>query len=106
MDFDQLDGFGGTIRGWLPELVIRGMTDPVVQVADAKSGDIVYTLRIPGTRFSAPVFGDGPFNVSIGEPGTDRWTVVEDLTPGPEAPARVVEVAWPGQPSERQPASR
>jgi hypothetical protein len=46
----------------------HGLTDPVVQVVDQATGDIVYTLRIVGTAFTPTVFKAGVYTVKVGEP--------------------------------------
>jgi hypothetical protein len=43
------------------------MKDPVVQVIEEKSGDVVYTLRISGTSFRPKVFHDGAYTVKVGD---------------------------------------
>jgi len=64
---DQLDNYGRTATAWLPTLEIEGMSDPVVQVIDETYGDVVYTLRIKGSRFQPKVFRDGPYTIKVGE---------------------------------------
>ena len=49
----------------LPELVVRGGTDAVLQVTDAGSGDVVYTVRINGDRFHPPVPRAGDYDVAV-----------------------------------------
>jgi len=79
---EQADNYGRKPAGWLPMFVVNGMTDPVVQVVHADSGEIVYTLRIKGIRFRPKVFDAGPHDVHIGEPGTARMKILRGLQPG------------------------
>jgi hypothetical protein len=51
------------------------MTDPVVQVSEEPSGEILYTIRIEGDRFTPMVFAPGTYTLSVGEPGTEAWQV-------------------------------
>ncbi len=90
--FDQLDGYGGEQTGWLPELRVTGIEDPVVRVMQEATGEVAYTLRIEGNRFSAPAHSPGPFRVGVGEPGTTRWIELEGLIPDPEGAAPPLEV--------------
>ena len=46
---------------------VEGAVDPVVQVVDEASGEVVYTLRIRGTSFRPWVFGTGTYTIHIGE---------------------------------------
>jgi hypothetical protein len=95
VEFDQLDGYGGKQTGWLPELLVTGMDDPVFQVVDEATGEIVYTLRLEGNRFSAPAYSPGPFRVGVGEPGTTRWVELAGLVPGQEGATPSLEVRVP-----------
>ena len=64
IDADQNDGRKPV--AWLPELVFEGAVNPVVQVIDEKSGEILYTTRVVGNRFQPPVFSAGSFTVKVG----------------------------------------
>jgi hypothetical protein len=64
VDADQNDGRKPV--AWLPELVFEGAVNPVVQVLDEKSGEILYTTRVVGNRFQPPVFSAGSFAVKAG----------------------------------------
>ena len=77
--FDQLDNYGRKTAAHLPTLVVKGMTHPVVQVCRADSGEVVYTLRVRGSRFQPHVFEPGVYTVHIGEPGTPRMKTIENL---------------------------
>ena len=48
--------YARTPAGWLPEIVVSGGKDPVVQVAAEGSSEILYTLRVNGDRFHPWVF--------------------------------------------------
>ncbi|MEM6330965.1 MAG: hypothetical protein AAF790_12035 [Planctomycetota bacterium] len=58
---DQTDNYRRAPQAYLPTLKIAGADDaawggPVVQVVDEELGDVLYTLRIRGGRFTPPVF--------------------------------------------------
>jgi hypothetical protein len=82
--FDQEENYGREIVGHLPRIEISGMADPVVQVVDEESGQVIYTLRIDGDSFTPKVFADGSYTVHIGEPGTDRMRTLTGLRPAAE----------------------
>ena len=69
----QQENYGRTPVAWLPTIQVRGMIDPVVQIVDEATGEIVYTLRIAGNAFRPYVFEEGMYTVRIGEQGTDLW---------------------------------
>jgi alkaline phosphatase D len=58
------------------------MLNPVVQVIDDTSGDIVYTLRIRGTTFHPKVFSaNTAYTIKVGEPGAGDMKVIEGVEP-------------------------
>jgi len=71
----QTDNYGRQPAAWLPTLRVTGMEDPVVQVSDSASGEVLYTLRIKGTQFRPWTFAKGHYDIAVGEPGTDTVQV-------------------------------
>ncbi len=69
----QMDQYARQPRAFLPEIVVEGMTDPVISVVNERTGEIVYTLRIEGDRFRPHVFAEGVYRVTVsGQPGPER----------------------------------
>jgi hypothetical protein len=69
------DNDGRKPVGWLPELAIEGSERAVVQVIADSSGEILYTVRVRGTRFQPPVFSHGGFTVRVGRDRPDGRTL-------------------------------
>lgn len=75
-DKDQFPGWPITVAmadndgrkpvAWLPELVFENTTNPVVQIAEEKSGEILYTVRVAGSRFQPGVYALGKYTVRLG----------------------------------------
>lgn len=59
---DQTDN-GMPRKGFTLGRIDTGLTDPVLQVIDQGSGEIVYTLRIKGSSFEPKVFHAGVYTV-------------------------------------------
>ena len=79
----MLENYGRKAAAQLPELRVRGMENPVVQVIDAANNEVVYTLRIRGKTFTPKVFdATRRYNVVVGELGTPRIRKLEGLSPG------------------------
>jgi hypothetical protein len=57
---------GRAIAGYLPELNFQGTKDPVVQVVEEATGDILYTIRVQGDRFRPRVYRAGTYTVKAG----------------------------------------
>ncbi len=71
---DQLDNYGRKMVARLPDIFIKGAVDPVVQVIEESSGEVVYTLRIRGTKFRGKVFAPGKYRVHV-DNGEQRKTL-------------------------------
>ena len=76
---DQLDNYARRPMGYLPTIRVSGMTNPVVQVIDEDTDEIVYTLRINGREFRPKIFKRTQYTIKVGEPGTDRVKVLRNI---------------------------
>ncbi len=61
------DNDGRKPLAWLPELHFTGVEDPVVQVVEEASGEVLYTIRVQGNRFQPPVYSAGTYTVKAGQ---------------------------------------
>ncbi len=84
--FDYADSDGRVPTGFLPAIDGKTLeqlaTDrPVVQVVEEATGEILYTIRVPDSKFRPPVYSDGAFTVKLGR---NRPTEIErrGVTPG------------------------
>lgn len=66
--------------GHLPEVAFGDLTNPVVQIIEQATGEIVSTVRIRGTKYRAPVFAAGKYTVKVGRDKPDK-TLRIDLEP-------------------------
>jgi hypothetical protein len=78
---NQLDNYGKTAAGWLPELKIEGMKNPVIKIIREWTGEIIYSLRINGQSFQPKVFEMGNYRIEVGEPDENRWQKFEKVYP-------------------------
>jgi 3',5'-cyclic AMP phosphodiesterase CpdA len=81
---DWADNDGRKPVAWLPLLEFEEKVDPVVKVTDAKSGEVLYVVRVPGPTFQPPVFAPGSYTVTVGRdrPNGPRF---ENLEAGEKA---------------------
>jgi hypothetical protein len=77
----QQDNYAKKVVGYLPELKILGKSDPVIQVLHEPGGEVVYSLRIQGTRFRPKVFALGEYSIKVGE--EDSYLVKEHVRAEP-----------------------
>ena len=72
------DNYGRKPYGYLDEVASAHTQNPVVKVTHQATGELVYALRIQGNRFRPWVFESGTYQVAIGDPDTQTWTVIRD----------------------------
>lgn len=88
----QENNYGRKAAGRLPTVNVTGMTNPVAQVIDEATGEIVYTIRMNGSSFTPKVFAEGTYTLKIGEqPG--RMKTISNLK-APADPGETIEVAF------------
>ncbi len=75
------DNDGRKATAHLPVLLVRGAPNPVVQVIDENSKEVIYTRRFKGEMVQPPVFADGVYTIKVGEVGTDRVKVLKGVKP-------------------------
>lgn len=79
VSIDMLDNYGRKARAWLPTIEVDGAEDPVLEVIDERSGELVYALRIKGRQFRPKVFAEGTYTVRISRPETGGETTLKGL---------------------------
>jgi hypothetical protein len=89
----QSEGDGRERRYALPEIRIEGLEEAVVQVREAKSGRLVYALRLAGDRHRPRVARAGRYRLRVGDPDRDQWQDLGEFEatrsrPGPARTAR------------------
>jgi len=67
--------------GYLPRIEISGLEDPVVQVVEERSGEVVYTIRVKGASFHPQVFTEGTYILVVGDPDLGKEKRFAGLRP-------------------------
>lgn len=73
----ERDQYGRSAKAHLPTLKITDSESAVVEVIDAKSGELVYALRLNSAEWQPHVFAEGDYNLRISEPEAG---VMKELT--------------------------
>jgi len=60
------DNDGRKPVAWLPEMILEGASNAVVQVIAESTGELIYTLRTKGNRYQPPVYALGSYTVKVG----------------------------------------
>ncbi len=69
----QEDNYAAGVAGWLPEVSVTGLEQPVVQVISEQKQEVVYTLRVRGTKYRPRVFATGTYTLRVGDPDRGTW---------------------------------
>jgi len=77
------DNYVSEPRIFLPRLVFEGVENPVVQVIDMESGEVVYTVRIKGKSWRPKVEKEGQYTVKIISSGEEK--TINNIKTGPES---------------------
>ncbi|MFQ6035234.1 MAG: hypothetical protein ACE5NM_05225 [Sedimentisphaerales bacterium] len=91
---DQLDNYGRKAVAYLPTIKVTGMTNPVVQIIDQTSGEIVYTLRLKGRAFRPKVFKNGRYTIKVGEPKTGEMKTLNNVESLPPGKSQILKVGF------------
>ena len=75
---------GRKVAGWLSELVFENGADPVVQIIEDASNEILYTVRAQGGRFHPRVYSMGKHTIKLGPDKPNEQTLAS-LEPKPKA---------------------
>ncbi len=79
---NQLDNYGRKAKALLPTLNVSGMENPIVQVVNETTKEVVYTIRIKGTKFQPKVFDvNATYSVIVGDQKSRNKTF-KNLKPG------------------------
>ncbi|GAA5521567.1 alkaline phosphatase D family protein [Aliifodinibius salicampi] len=82
----QQANYGRKAVGYLPEVRVQGLQNPVLQLYQEESDQLEYALRLQGDRFTPKVFDlHSTYTIRVGEPDQDRWQEVEGVTPGEDS---------------------
>jgi hypothetical protein len=72
LEIDVRDNYARQPSGFLPALEISGVSQPLIEVTEEASGELVYVLRVVSPLFRPPVFAGGYHVVKISDPDTGK----------------------------------
>jgi len=80
----QMDNYNRKPYGYLRTIEVSGITEPVIQVINKNTREIIYTIRIPGISFAPMVFEDGTYILRIGRSTDGEMKQYDALKPSKE----------------------
>jgi hypothetical protein len=81
LEIDVLDNYARKPAGHLPTLKITGAKQPLIEVIDQTSGELVYALRVAQPEFRPHVFAAGKYVVKVSDPDTGKSAELRGLEP-------------------------
>ena len=79
LTFKMTENDGRKANGWLPKITFT-KPNPVVQVIEDASGEILYTVRIQGKNFQPKVYSAGKHTIKAGA-NSPQKVISENLQP-------------------------
>lgn len=88
---DYRENDGRKVIGYLPEIVVEPGTQPVIQVENATTKEILYTVRAASNRFKPPVYAAGNYILRIGtsKPNLKTISGLQPLDHGTESSLQI-----------------
>jgi hypothetical protein len=83
---------GRQVHGHLQEVIVANGDNPVVQVIEESTGEILYTRRIQGSRFRPPVYAPGRYTLKAGRDRPDQFIVRNLSVPTDSGPP--LKIQW------------
>ncbi len=65
---------------------------PVVKITDEATGELVYAIRAKGYKFRPKVFAKGVYKIEAGEPNTQQWKVLTNISSIDEKVSRTIRI--------------
>ena len=62
---------------------MHGIQDPVIQLIEDKTGEVVYTLRIRGNSLRPRVFSKAPHTLKVQDAATGKTRILKGIKPAP-----------------------
>lgn len=75
LTISQEENYGRLAQAWLPEIKVNGLNNPVIEIREEPTGELVYCLRVKGNRFKPKVFAKGSYTIRVRDP--DSSLVIE-----------------------------
>ena len=74
-----MDNYNRKPFAYLAKIAVSGISNPVVQVIEESTGEIVYTIRIIDNSYRPKVYKDDLYTVKIGDPDENNWQTFTGL---------------------------
>lgn len=89
---NQMDNYNRKAFGWLPEIQVNGLENPVIKLYNENTGELVYAVRIKGNNFDPRVFKAGTYKLVIGD--EQNFKTFTGLTPSGKKAGKILAVRF------------
>jgi len=89
---NQMDNYNREAFGWLPEIKVTGMKDPVIKLYYEKTNELIYAVRMRGNSFNPRIFKPGIYKLVIGDEG--NFNIYTGLEPIKKEGSKILSVQF------------
>ena len=75
----QFDNYGRKTVAHLPSLKVSGIKNPVIELIEESTGELVYALRVNGQGFQPHVFSTGKYTVKVSDPDAGKSRTLKGI---------------------------
>lgn len=77
----QFDNYGRKAMAYLPTISVEGIENPVIEIEDERTGELVYCVRIKGNEFKPKVFEKSSYKVTLKDTEGDIDKIIKGVLP-------------------------
>ena len=77
----QFDNYGRQAYAYLPKISVTGLENPVLEIRNEKTGELVYCVRIKGHEIKAKVFSESSYTVTLKDTENGIDKVLKGILP-------------------------
>ena len=89
---NQIDNYNRKAYGWLPQIQVSGLENPVIKLYNEKTKELIYAVRIKGNRFDPRVFEAGTYKLVVGD--ESNFKTFTGITPAKEKGKKILTVQF------------
>ncbi|MFC2110267.1 alkaline phosphatase D family protein [Bacteroidota bacterium] len=78
----QEDNYSRKAKAYLPKIKVKGLKNPVIQIINEDSKEIMYSLRLNSKTYIPKVFDANlSYTIKVGDPDTNTWKIKKNVRP-------------------------
>ncbi|MDH5382083.1 MAG: twin-arginine translocation pathway signal protein, partial [Cyclobacteriaceae bacterium] len=85
----QKENYGRKYTGFLPEITVKGISEPIFDVFNEKNEELIYSFPSPEPIFKPGVFENGLYSIHIRDANSSKTEIIKNLTTKDVTPIHV-----------------